>query len=258
MSYPSGFSFEEFQESQQFTSSSCGRGMETAAGDEQRGPSRYPHGGLNPMLSGPMVDAVLSHSTPQYVGYPPINEYHEDGMSRQLWNEQRPYSSATRSATHMLTSFYLNELPLLPALSTSATTPLYPSAYPCYPEPGSHHPYTSSIVNYAPHGTRRDARPASANQIRAEPDSPLVYESPTLLSRPGDPIRCPYAWCPSTFTRPRDLERHLATALMHNSTKTGSDASKRCRKCGKEFSRADARKRHELKNSCGKRKHNTR
>ncbi|KAH0588772.1 hypothetical protein H2248_004573 [Termitomyces sp. 'cryptogamus'] len=66
-------------------------------------------------------------------------------------------------------------------------------------------------------------------------------------------IRCPYKWCKSTFTRSNDLARHLATASMHREP-VPADPSKRCRLCGEEFSRSDARNRHEIKRSCGKKR----
>jgi len=175
-----------------------------------------------------------------------------------------------------------NQQTLLPSLSTSTVTPHYVSAYPYYPEPGPHRPFTSSVGNNAPHVLREHSRVSISNYQRLSDDSiletgqytrlthqsqlhtppefiPLVYQGPTPMSRSGDPIQCPYTWCSSTFTRSGDLERHLATASMHNPTKAdSSDSSKRCRKCGEEFSRPDARNRHELKNSCGKRKHTAR
>lgn len=66
-------------------------------------------------------------------------------------------------------------------------------------------------------------------------------------------IRCPYKWCKSTFTRSNDLARHLTTASMHRE-RVHVDPSKRCRLCGEEFSRSDARNRHEIKRSCGKKR----
>ncbi|KAG6841383.1 hypothetical protein C0991_011723 [Blastosporella zonata] len=62
-------------------------------------------------------------------------------------------------------------------------------------------------------------------------------------------IHCPHTWCTSTFTRSNDLARHLTTALTHKEP-APVDPSKVCRMCGEEFSRSDARNRHELKRSC--------
>jgi hypothetical protein len=66
-------------------------------------------------------------------------------------------------------------------------------------------------------------------------------------------FRCPASWCEKSFTRPGDAQRHFQNAAIHRPpTKKGSNT--RCRKCGEELSRADARKRHELRDACGKRR----
>jgi hypothetical protein len=66
--------------------------------------------------------------------------------------------------------------------------------------------------------------------------------------------RCPDVWCGATFTRANDVERHRRNAAVHR--QANKDTSTCCRKCGEELSRPDARRRHELKDSCGKRKIN--
>lgn len=62
---------------------------------------------------------------------------------------------------------------------------------------------------------------------------------------------CPAVWCGQSFSRPGDADRHFKTAAIHRSL---DDRDTRCTKCGEELSRADARKRHELKDACGKRR----
>ncbi|KAF8070764.1 hypothetical protein FPV67DRAFT_1042448 [Lyophyllum atratum] len=170
--------------------------------------------------------------------------------------------------------------PAVPAsqnLSRRASPPVHPPASLYYPEQGL---FASPAGNNAPHvdparfitpsyqrfsddspmGMDRDERVADQIQVPAREGSvPLVYMDQQPIPQPGDAIRCPYGWCSSTFTRIGDLERHLTTASIHNPTKAGTaDSSKRCRKCGEQFSRSDARNRHELKNSCWKRKHTSR
>lgn len=66
--------------------------------------------------------------------------------------------------------------------------------------------------------------------------------------------RCAEPWCQATFTRSNDAERHRLSAAVHK--RANKDSSTCCQKCGEELSRPDARKRHELKGSCGKRKIN--
>jgi hypothetical protein len=66
--------------------------------------------------------------------------------------------------------------------------------------------------------------------------------------------RCPDAWCGASFTRANDVERHRRNAAVHKHA--NKDTMTCCRKCGEELSRPDARRRHELKDSCGKRKIN--
>ncbi|KAF9501440.1 hypothetical protein BDN71DRAFT_707079 [Pleurotus eryngii] len=71
--------------------------------------------------------------------------------------------------------------------------------------------------------------------------------------RPKGPHKCPHPWCGSTFSRRGDVERHLRNASAHVTSVDQLDDRARCSKCGENLSRADARKRHELKGSCGKR-----
>ncbi|KAF4563277.1 hypothetical protein EYR40_007008 [Pleurotus pulmonarius] len=71
--------------------------------------------------------------------------------------------------------------------------------------------------------------------------------------RPKGPHKCPHPWCDSTFSRRGDVERHLRNASAHITSVDQLDDRARCSKCGENLSRADARKRHELKGSCGKR-----
>lgn len=65
---------------------------------------------------------------------------------------------------------------------------------------------------------------------------------------------CPEPWCKATFTRSNDVERHRLNAAIHK--RANKDTSTCCQKCGEELSRPDARRRHERKGSCGKRKIN--
>lgn len=67
------------------------------------------------------------------------------------------------------------------------------------------------------------------------------------------PFPCPAPWCIASFTRANDAERHFKNAAIHRDV-ANSDSSTRCRKCGEELSRLDARKRHELRGACGKRR----
>lgn len=67
------------------------------------------------------------------------------------------------------------------------------------------------------------------------------------------PFPCPVPWCIASFTRENDAERHFKNAAIHRDV-ANSDSSTRCRKCGEELSRLDARKRHELRDACGKRR----
>ena len=66
--------------------------------------------------------------------------------------------------------------------------------------------------------------------------------------------QCPEPWCTATFTRSNDVTRHRLTAAIHK--RANKDSSTCCQRCGEELSRPDARRRHELKGSCGKRKIN--
>lgn len=72
--------------------------------------------------------------------------------------------------------------------------------------------------------------------------------------KPQKIYRCPDPWCKATFTRSNDVARHRLTAAIHK--RANKNTSTCCRKCGEELSRPDARRRHELKDSCGKRKIN--
>ena len=65
---------------------------------------------------------------------------------------------------------------------------------------------------------------------------------------------CPEKWCDKTFSRSNDVLRHLLNASEHKHA--NGDTSTCCQKCGEELSRPDARRRHERKGSCGKRKIN--
>lgn len=65
---------------------------------------------------------------------------------------------------------------------------------------------------------------------------------------------CTIPGCEESFTRPNDVQRHMRNAAKHKTAAAlDDDSATRCKLCGEELSRADARKRHELKASCGKR-----
>ncbi len=68
----------------------------------------------------------------------------------------------------------------------------------------------------------------------------------------GDRYPCTVAGCTKTFTRRNDVERHIKSSGAHPEIKI-VDESKRCKHCGTDLSRADARLRHERTNACGKR-----
>ncbi|KAF9039435.1 hypothetical protein BDZ89DRAFT_1060878 [Hymenopellis radicata] len=68
----------------------------------------------------------------------------------------------------------------------------------------------------------------------------------------GDRYPCSVAGCTKTFTRRNDVERHIKSSGAHPEIKI-VDESKRCKHCGTDLSRADARLRHERTNACGKR-----
>jgi len=90
----------------------------------------------------------------------------------------------------------------------------------------------------------------------SESDSDEQRRTPCRRGKKTDKkvYHCPKPGCTATFTRSNDVTRHLLNASVHKWT--AGDTSTRCRKCGEELSRPDARKRHELKDSCGKRKIN--
>ncbi|KAF8891762.1 hypothetical protein BD779DRAFT_1670727 [Infundibulicybe gibba] len=82
---------------------------------------------------------------------------------------------------------------------------------------------------------------------------------PKKSSKPGTKLKrhlCPIAGCGETFTRRNDVLRHQRNAAKHRGIfrqNQDEESRTRCKFCGEELSRADARKRHELKASCGKR-----
>ncbi|THU85712.1 hypothetical protein K435DRAFT_869034 [Dendrothele bispora CBS 962.96] len=72
---------------------------------------------------------------------------------------------------------------------------------------------------------------------------------------------CPVPNCRETFTRRNDVRRHVKNAAVHRDQpealailgEVTGDASTRCKYCGTDLSRADARMRHERASACGKR-----
>ncbi|KAF9012490.1 hypothetical protein BDQ17DRAFT_1419875 [Cyathus striatus] len=60
--------------------------------------------------------------------------------------------------------------------------------------------------------------------------------------------------CPKIFTRRNDVKRHMGNASIHKGAiPSDMNSDTRCRRCGEELSRLDARVRHEARNACFKR-----
>jgi len=72
---------------------------------------------------------------------------------------------------------------------------------------------------------------------------------------------CPVPNCKETFTRRNDVRRHVRNAAVHRDQpdalailgEVAGDISTRCKYCGTDLSRSDARMRHERASACGKR-----
>ncbi|KAJ7350449.1 hypothetical protein DFH08DRAFT_110700 [Mycena albidolilacea] len=67
---------------------------------------------------------------------------------------------------------------------------------------------------------------------------------------------CTVPGCTESFTRRNDMKRHVKNAAIHKGSVQQAEAlanSPVCQFCGEELSRPDAARRHELKDSCGKR-----
>ncbi|KAG6920178.1 hypothetical protein DXG01_004947 [Tephrocybe rancida] len=140
----------------------------------------------------------------------------------------------------------------LPSVSDQDPTPYYsePSLEQLYTRASVAAP-TTKPPYFAPSGFHAtDRYTPVAGQPSSSPDALYVdadNQEDTII------IHCPHTWCKSTFTRSNDLTRHLATASIHKAP-VPVDPSKICRMCGEEFSRSDARNRHEIKRSCGRKR----
>lgn len=87
----------------------------------------------------------------------------------------------------------------------------------------------------APTTTRRPAtRPASSSASRSTHRRPGRRPGPTRTKR------TPCEYCPKTFTRMQDAQRHSATSCAANPDKAGVE----CPACGSVLSRLDAAQRH--------------
>ncbi|KAJ8462654.1 hypothetical protein ONZ45_g17860 [Pleurotus djamor] len=92
----------------------------------------------------------------------------------------------------------------------------------------------------------------STSKAPAPPKKPKISTGGAATRTKGRFV-CPEPWCGSTFSRRGDVKRHVKNAAAHVTSLAQLDERARCSKCGENLSRADARKRHELKGSCGKR-----
>jgi len=100
---------------------------------------------------------------------------------------------------------------------------------------------------------RRNFHDDDSDEYKAR-DEPFVHSRRRGCKPPVKRYPCTMLGCKETFTRPNDVRRHLRNAAVHRSVANQDDNnSTRCTFCGEELSRADARRRHELKGACGKR-----
>ncbi|KAG5640862.1 hypothetical protein DXG03_006804 [Asterophora parasitica] len=88
------------------------------------------------------------------------------------------------------------------------------------------------------------AKPTPKRRVRGNSSDSAIGASAN-----GERFPCPFPGCKETFSRDTDLSRHLTTVSVHV-----AESKIKCSMCGQSLSRGDAKKRHEERNSCGKRK----